>query len=172
VAVAERAAFSLGAEGSASDLFGGRWLFGAGVFADVQAPRAFALPRASLRGMLHGALRPASNGDVKVWLAAGRVEGCPFGWELGRLDLRPCAALDAGAMGASWAGVSDAAFWLAAAAHARGSLSLGSVALEARVGALLPLTRYAVTAADSGQTLEDTRIIGFSCGLGARVRFE
>lgn len=167
----DRAAWSLGARASATDLFGGPWLFGAGVFGDWQAPASFALARMSVRTGLNAGFRPRGNADVKVWLGAGRLEGCPVGLELGRLDLRPCGALDIGAIGASAAGTSDAAWWLAAAAHVRAALVWRTLALEAELGGVVPLTRYEVESAGRDR-LEATKIIGLSCALGARLRLE
>ncbi|MEI9937546.1 MAG: hypothetical protein WDO69_10035 [Pseudomonadota bacterium] len=165
----ERAAtFSMGAEASAWDIFEGAWLLAAGLFGELEAPASFALPRASLRGVLRGGLAPNGHADSKVWLAAGRIEGCPVGFDFGRLDLRPCAGLDVGAIGASAAGVSDVAGWLAFALHARASIAFNSFALEAQVGAVLPITRYEVATTRAAETLEATKIIGFTGGLGVR----
>jgi len=167
-----RSKLSLGAQASAWDVFEGPWLLAAGVFADLEAPASFVLPRASLRGVVHGARRFDGDAAAQLWLAAARVEGCPLGLELGRLDLRPCAAFDLGAIGASAAGVSDVAWWLSAAAHARAAVSFGRLALEAQLGAVLPLTRYEVSAPAPAPVLEHTKIIGLSCGLGARFTLE
>jgi len=164
---------ALGAHALAWNIFSGPWLLGAGIFAELEAPRAFAFPHASARVVLNGgASAAASDGDAKAWLAGARLEGCPVGFVWDRLDLRPCVALDLGAVGASAAGVSDAAFWAAGAAHGRLGLLLGAVELEAQAGAILPLTRYEVTAGAAATTLESTKPVGFGAALGAKIRLE
>jgi hypothetical protein len=172
-APAERGArFALGAELSAWDLFEGPWLLAAGPFGELEAPRSFALPRASVRAVVRGGLRADGNAAAGVWLAAGRLEGCPTALVLGRVDLRPCGALDLGLVGATAAGRSDTAGWLSAAAHARLTLDLGPFAVEAQAGAIFPLTRYEVTAGDSATTLEKTQSAGFAGGIGAKLPLE
>jgi hypothetical protein len=168
----QQAAIALGAELSLWDAFSGPWLFGLGPFAEVRAPAAFALPRATARAVLRGALRfDAGDADVELWLGAARLEGCPVGFALGVLELRPCLAIDLGVTGASAAGVSDTAFWSAGAAHVRSALRLDSFAVEAQAGIVTPFTRYEV-ASESAVTLEKTRTVGFAAGLGASFDLE
>lgn len=166
----QRVTFAVGLAALASDAFEGPWVFSAGPFVEIQAPASFVLPHATLRAAIHGGLRPDGGVPVQMWLAAGRLEGCPVGLVWGRFTLRPCAAFDAGVLGASAAGVSDTGGWFAALAHARAELALGKISVEAQLGAVVPLSRYEVVS--SATTLEKTRDVGFSTGIGVRYRFE
>jgi hypothetical protein len=166
------ARFALGAEVSAWDVFQGPWLLAAGPFAELEAPSQFALPHASMRAVVRGGLRADGDAAARLWLAAARIEGCPTALVLGRVDLRPCGALDLGLVGASASGRSDAAGWVSAAAHARLTLDLGPLAVEAQAGALFPLTRYEVTTEASATTLEKTQTAGFAGGIGAKLPLE
>jgi hypothetical protein len=157
---------------AAWDLFQGPWLVQAGPFAEVEAPSSFVLPRATLRVVLQGGLRPDSAESVQVWLAAARVEACPLALGRGTFWFRPCAAFDGGAIGASAAGVDDVAAWAAAAAHARVAFELGRVGVEAQAGGIVPITRYELTTAGSGAILEKTSGIGFAGGVGLSLRLE
>ena len=171
--VAERqGGFRLGGASGAWDLFEGPWLFSLGAFGEVEAPASFAMPGATLRLVLQGGLRSDADASAQVWLGAARVEACP--WALGQdaVFLRPCAAVDAGAIGASAAGGDDVAFWSAAAAHVRLSFEFGSVVLEAQAGGIVPITHYEVTSASSRTTLEKTSDVGFAAGVGVSVGLE
>lgn len=171
-AAEEQGRVRLGAALAAWDLFQGPLLLQAGPFAEVEAAASFVLPRASLRLALQGGLRPDADASVQVWLAAARVEACPLALGRGSVSVRPCAGLDAGAIGASAAGVDDTALWSAAAAHARFNVDLGQLGLEAQAGGIVPITHYEVKPAGSRDTLEKTSGIGFAGGVGVSFRFE
>lgn len=171
-AAVRQEAFRLGAVSSAWDLFEGPWLFSVGAFGEVEAPATFAMPGATLRLALQGGPRSDADASAQIWLGALRIEACP--WALGQrsVRLRPCAAFDAGAIGASAEGGSDTAFWSAAAAHARLSLELGNVMLEAQAGGIIPITHYEVTSPSAPDPLEETSAVGFAAGVGVCVGLE
>lgn len=171
-AAEERAALRLGAVAAAADLFEGPWLLGAGAFAESEAPASFVLPRATLRLALQGGFRADADAAARVWLAAARIEACPLAVGGSKASLRPCAALDAGAIGASAAGMNDTAAWSAVAAHVRFRFDLGRLGLEFQAGGIAPITRYEVAAANSGAILEETRTIGFAGAMGVSFRLE
>jgi len=168
----DRVRVRLGAAIGAWDLFQGRWLFEAGPFGEIEAPSSFVLPHASVRVVLQGGLRADADASAEIFLMAARLEACPLALGWGPLSLRPCAALDAGAIGASAAEVVDTALWSAVGAHARVRFERGWLGLEAQAGGIIPITHYEVTAAGSGAILEETRAIGFAGGLGISIRVE
>lgn len=169
---AEQGRVRLGAALAAWDLFQGPLLLQAGPFAEVEAPASFVLPRASLRLVLQGGLRPDADASVQVWLAAARVEACPLALGRGSISVRPCAAFDAGVIGASAEAVADTALWSDVAAHARLMFELGRLGLEAQAGGIVPITHYEVKPAGSRDILEKTSGIGFAGGVGVSFRFE
>jgi len=168
----DQAKLRVGAAVAAADLFEGPWLLEAGPFVEGEAPASFVLPRATLRVALQGGLRADGGADARVWLAAARLEACPLEVARGAFSVRPCAAVDAGAIGASAAGADDTAPWAALAAHLRLRFDLQPLAFELQAGGIAPITRYEVAAADSGVILEETRPIGFAGAVGVSFRVE
>jgi hypothetical protein len=161
----------LGVEGSAWKLFESAWLVGGGALADLRAAPGFVLPKASIRAVLRAGVEVAPEAVDSLWLGALRLEGCPLGVGSDVVELRPCVAVDAGAVGASAAGEGDAAFWAALAGHARVAVAATrELGLEAQAGVLLPLTRYEVAAGTPGRIVEKTKQVGLSLGLGATFR--
>ncbi|HEU5074161.1 MAG TPA: hypothetical protein VFU02_08310 [Polyangiaceae bacterium] len=171
-AAEEKLVVRLGAAVAAWDLFEGPWLLQAGPFGELEAPRSFSVPRATLRVALQGGLRPDADASARVWLAAGRVEACPLAVGPRTSSLHPCVASDFGVIDASAGGVNDTAFWSAVAAHVRFRFERGLLALEAQLGGIVPLTRYEIQAASTQVSLEKTSAIGFAGGVGVSVRVE
>lgn len=125
-----------------------------------------------------GALGLASSpedptvGRVDHWVAAARLAGCPVAIGRDPVTLMPCAVLDIGATGARAAratGLSASGQWLAVGgvARVRSWVSRG-LAVEAELGAVVPLTRYETTSGD--RTLYRTGSMGGWFTIGPAVR--
>lgn len=161
----EPARFALGVEGAAWNLIASAWLVSGGVVGEWRPALAW---RPSLRAGLRGGAAVGGDRPADFWLAASRWEACPVALGDGAFELRPCAAADLGALGASAAGEGDAAFWAALAAHLRlGSTLSPGVRVELQGGAVAPLTSYEVTAGEPARTLEKTKVVGLAFGAGA-----
>lgn len=116
-------------------------------FVEVDRVAPGLLPHLALRAAAAGVLGSADTevGTVSQRIAAGRLEACPLGVDTNRVSLfLPCLAGEVGA--ASLSGTRrDTAFWSGLGAHGRLRWRVaGPMAIEAQVGALLPLTRYDV----------------------------
>jgi hypothetical protein len=160
-----------GVEGSAWNLSPGSWLLAFGVAAELRARRGSALPTSSARVVARGGAQVDSDAPASLWLAALRLEGCPFAIGDAAVELRPCVAMDLGAIGASAEGVGDVAFWSALASHLRlGVAAAAALRIEAQAGILVPLTRYEVTAGMPPETLQETKAVGLAVGLGATLQ--
>jgi hypothetical protein len=133
------------------------------------------LPRTlALRGGPIGMLRSTVTdfGTVWHWILAARTEVCPLMVGSASLQLWPCAVLDLGATGVSGREVTakqDAGLWAALAAHGRVRWWVTApVALEAQLGALLPLTQYEIHG--RYEPLYRTATMGVSGALGVSMR--
>lgn len=129
-------------------------------------------PDLALRAPAVGA-RGASDtslGTIEQAFRAGRLEICPlsFGGEV--IAVSHCAAGELGQLHASGP-LSDAALWGAVGAHARGVWALAPpFALEADVGANLPLSKYELVAGST--VLYRSATVGISAALGASFTFQ
>lgn len=108
--------------------------------------------------------------EIGVSLIGARLEGCPALWRTSAVALAPCAALELGllrAAGSDALGAADTGFWSAALAHGRVVFDLGAaLALEAQLGARLPLVRYEMGPLDGSAAWFRTRALGLDAGLG------
>lgn len=75
----------------------------------------------------------------------GRIEGCPYAWAIGRVDLAPCAGVQIGALSGTGTMVQQASSttrpWLAPELAGRVGVRLGRFELEAEGTAGLPVVR-------------------------------
>lgn len=108
---------------------------------------------------------------IQQWLAAGRVEACPWLLQAGAGRLEPCAGFELGALGASGerrSGLADATLWAAPGGVLRGALyPTGSVRIELSAGALVPLLRSSLYAA--ARELYRPEIVVVTAGAGFSV---
>jgi hypothetical protein len=145
------------------------------LFIDSRPALSHVLPNLSLRAGVIAAWGSSETaiGPVRRWILAGRAEGCPVAWRAGRVDLRPCAAFELGATGASAegeAGVDDRSLWAAPAAQLRLAVALEPhwLWLEASGGALVPLIRNEIFF--GSQSLYRDAPAVFHAGIGLSVR--
>ena len=137
------------------------------VFADVDHALPAVSADASFRFALLGGLGSTSTniGSIERWVLAGRAEACPVRWGSARFGVRPCAAFEVGATGASLTGHDAAGAWFAPGAELRASFALlPRLRLEAGGGAVLPLSRNELFAGSI--SLYRDAIIGFRGSLG------
>jgi hypothetical protein len=165
-----RSALALGAQGSLTSGIAPSWAAGGALFAELRARDASALAvRLSLAAALANDTRAAI--DVDVFWFAGRVEGCAFELRSGPLSLQPCAGAELGLVRAGSSGDGarrDTGLWGSALGLLRASLELDArFALEAQVGAALPLVRYAVGSSLGGDLFRTEAVIP-ALALGGR----
>jgi hypothetical protein len=136
----------------------------AAAFVELDRSRAGMLSGVSVRGGAVGLV--SSSEQVQLWIAAAYLEACPL--RLGeKLSVSACSSLDVGAIRAS-AGRADTALWVALEANGRvRGWVARRLALEAWVGAEVPVRRYQVV--DASGTLFETGRAGLSGGLGVTV---
>lgn len=143
--------------------------------ASVYVEREFVgiLGGSSLRLAPLGAWSVAALDGFRVWIAAGRLEGCALRVPIGRFEFRPCVAWDLGAIGANGAGATgadDTGLWSAIGGSGRLRwLVTERWIVEADVGVFAPLTRYAFVS-DAGQTLHEGGAVGASAAIGTGMR--
>jgi hypothetical protein len=129
------------------------------------------LPDLTLRAAAVGAVGSSdtTSGVVQQSLWAGRLDVCPVNVGGPALSFRPCAAGEVGQVRVSRA-YRDFGLWGALGVHGRVMWVLvGSVALEAEVGAMFPLSRYEVSAGST--VLYRCAPVGLSAVVGASVGF-
>jgi len=145
----------------------------AGAFVERNAAAREPLSGLALRAGVSGVLGSVEStvGPIQHWVLAARGEACPMRFGTSGISLWPCLGLDLGATGASGAeqGVlQETSFWSAVAASGRVRwLVTGPMALEAELGAFLPLTRYGYYA--GSERLYESASVGVSAALGAVV---
>jgi hypothetical protein len=146
-----------------------------GLFVDWRPALAHFLPRLSLRAGVVGAGGSSETavGPVRRWIVAGRAEACPFAWQAGRLDLRPCVAFELGDTGASAegeGGLYDRSVWAAPGGQLRLAIQLEPkwLWLEASGGALVPVTRNEIFS--GSQSLYRDAPAVFHANLGISLR--
>jgi hypothetical protein len=104
----------------------------------------------------------------------GRLEGCPWSWGLGRLELEPCLGLDVGVLRAEGAGAggrSDSGVWVGGVGHVRlGWWVAQALSVEAELGAMVPFVRYDLGPDADASSLFRTEPIGLAAALGAGWR--
>lgn len=138
------------------------------------------------RGVLRPALRLSpfaafgsgmrAGRSIDTRLLGARVATCPIELSPGSLALRPCVALELGALSSEGEGVtgrSDSGLWLSSEAAARATWPReGIAALEAEVGLALPWTRYTLQSGDSPPaTMHQTAALSLSARIGLVVHF-
>lgn len=142
---------------------------GGALFAELASSGGNASARLSARAAY-------GRGDVEqtalgMTLLAARIDGCALGWHSPAFALEPCLATDIGALRASTSGPdgrSDQGLWLSATGLVRASLPVSeAVGLEAQLGAVVPIVRYALGTA-LGTDLFRTEPIGVEISVGAR----
>jgi len=129
------------------------------------------LPDLTLRAAAVGAIGSSdtSSGVISQSLLAGRLDICPVSFGGSVLSFRPCVAGEVGQMRASRA-YRDSSLWAALGVHGRVMWILAStVAVEAEVGAMFPLSRYDVAAGST--VLYRSAPAGLSGVMGASVGF-
>lgn len=110
-----------------------------------------------------------SLGAIENGYWAGRVELCPISLGGEVVSARPCGAFELGHLWVSGPS-SDSALWGALGAHVRGTWDIsGRFALEADVGAHVPLRTYEVVAGPD--VLYRSAPIGISAVLGVSFAF-
>ena len=136
-------------------------------------PNLPVLSRATLRLSLLGVLSErTSQPTLRMSLLAGRLEVCPLEVGSGALRARPCLGVDGGGVRAGSADITDdTGAWGALAAHARVAWTLGpSFALEAQLGGVAPLIRYALRTRERGNELYRSAPVGLSGAAGLAFR--
>jgi hypothetical protein len=107
--------------------------------------------------------------DYDLWLVGGALEACLPG---GRAPISSCVGLgvaDLIVKGQGAGGRASDLPWVAASALLRGSLALSrSVALEAQIGVVVPLTRYELFAGPELEAYESP-VLGGTAGVGVSV---
>jgi hypothetical protein len=137
-------------------------------------PLFSAFRHAALRLSLVGALSErAEEQALQMAILAGRFEVCPV--ELGSRVLRalPCLGVEGGGVRAGYteASARDAGAWVAFVGHARVVWALGpSFALEAQVGGVAPLIRYALRTREAGNEVYRSAPLGLSAAAGVVFR--
>jgi hypothetical protein len=163
-----RGAFEVGAQGSLARGIAPGWAPGGALFVQLRA-----LDELPIAGRLSLVAAFASDTvraiDVDVFWLAGRAEGCVFELRSGRLSLQPCLGAELGSVRAGSSGGAsrtDADVWAAAAGHLRASLEIDErLALEAQVGAAVPVVRYAVGSSRGGDLFQtEPVILGLAIG--------
>lgn len=141
------------------------------VFAELDDALGPWLPGATLRAAVVGATGSTEthSGAVGQSLWAGHFEVCPLRLGGPTLSAAPCAAGEVGQLKAS-AEYRASSVWSALGAHARGRWVVGgSLAAEAQLGALFPLSRYDVSAGST--VLYRSATAGISAAVGLSVGF-
>jgi hypothetical protein len=166
----ERRVLELGAQGSLARGIAPGWAPGLAVFAELRAPQPWALTgRLSLGAAFASDRVVAIDVDV-LWLAA-RAEGCLFELRAGALSLQPCLGAELGRLRGASSGSAarnDAGVWGAALGHVRASLELDErFALEAQLGASVPLVRYALGSSLGGDLFRTEPVI-LALAVGGR----
>ena len=122
---------------------------------------------------------PTVAGTARVWRLVGGAEACPLRVDLIRdaLEVTPCAAFDAGTLGASGTdtprGRTETRAWLDAGGAGRLAWSLSSrVGVEIEAGATVPLLRYALSFPTvPGYTVYTIPHLAGFVGAGTSMRF-
>jgi hypothetical protein len=129
----------------------------------------------SLRLGVVGAIGSTSTavGAVKRWVLGARAEACPFRLGSAHVGFRPCLGFEVGVTGASDAratGLNDRALWAAPSIAGRVEVAVTTkLALEAGVGALLPLQRERLFAGTQQLYRDDFVALQASLGLSLRL---
>jgi hypothetical protein len=173
---APSASWRAGVSGSIWTLVGDKPSFGGGPFAELAlgaGTNALGLnPVFRLFGFAT-VPRDVTN-DVAVWLLGGRAEICPWLAQLDALELSPCAGVELGALRAERNVPSqprDTTTWAALAGHGRFAwLITGHLALEGQAGIVAPFGRHDFLAEAPVRVVARSSALGFSAGLGVRVR--
>jgi hypothetical protein len=145
---------------------------GASVFLNIAPNGSGIFGRASVRAGVFGYTGASSNDahDYRLWLAGGRLEGCPTFFGGAALRVHPCAGLDFGTLQTAGTGAdaqSAGAFWASVDLGLRLSVPIGSrLAFEAGLAAALPLTRYEIVGGQPVELLHRTGAVGLRAGLG------
>jgi hypothetical protein len=144
---------------------------GGALFGELRDGRAGYGFRPSVRLSAAAGFSPDGGQSIGLSIWAGQLEGCPVVIGGGRLQLRPCTALELGVIRAvsdSPSGTSALGFWAAWAAHARLSWEAASDwGLDLQAGLIVPLTRYELTVEAPERTVAKTSSLGLAAGLGA-----
>jgi hypothetical protein len=147
--------------------------FGGALFLAVEDPSWLVRQLRAAVFALH-AEGQAQARQLSVSVLGARLEGCPIAWSAPGVAFYPCVGVDVGALhaaGKDALGTSDTGVWAAALVHGRAAFELGAeLALEAQLGATVPLVKY-----EMGPTLGDsawfrTRALGLEAGLGIAWR--
>jgi hypothetical protein len=132
---------------------------------------------ASVRAAATGAYTESSGGPqpYRIWMAAGRLEGCPTRIGSGIVEASPCASIDVGMIetsGVGQGGVSDNGPWAVVGLGARlGVRVAGPVALELQGGAAIPLKRYEFVVEGAPEAVAFRAApVGFAIAAGVGVR--
>jgi hypothetical protein len=166
---AETSAWWLGGQGGALTGVAPDPLARVAFFLDAERALRLLAPRFSFRFAVVGVLGSTSTevGSVRHWIAAGRLEGCPWRWG-GVSSIRPCLAFELGASGARGSrssGSDDTGLWATPGAAVRGGLALAKgLRLEAELGAFFPLVRNDIYA--GSEALYRAEITSFQGSLG------
>jgi hypothetical protein len=105
---------------------------------------------------------------------AGRVEGCPYTWQISRVAAAPCAGLQLGALTGSGTATAQASSgtrpWIAPEVVARVDVQLGRVAIGAEGTAAAPLVRdrYYIAPAT---TIHQVPAVSYSVGTSVGIAF-
>lgn len=155
----------LGAQGTLVTGVGDAPLLGAALFGEL--PLGALTPRVSVWGATGAST--VEDSTLRMWVFAGRLEGCvgPFGAR--ELYFHPCAGVDLGVVSARYAGENgrkDTGPWVSPLLLGRGVWSVVErVTLEAQIGLHIPILHYEV-----GQPGEDplanTDPVGVLAGVG------
>jgi hypothetical protein len=141
---------------------------GGSLFAELASGDGTASARLSARAAYGRG--DVAHTDLHLTLFAARVDGCALGWHTTGFSVEPCLAADIGALRASTSGAdgtSDQGLWLSAAGLVRARLPLSSSwGLEAQIGAVIPVVRYAL-GTPTGDDLFRTEPVGVEISVGA-----
>jgi hypothetical protein len=166
-----RPLWSLGLQGTALSGVAPSLMPGLALSVGLAAGGGRASARVSLRGNYRETDASNANPAMRVALIAARPEGCPWAWGLREFWLEPCFGIDVGVLrteGSSERGRTDAGVWFGAAAHVRAVWRVAApLALEAEVGALVPIVRYALEHHAGSAEAFHTESVGLAVGLGA-----
>lgn len=117
----------------------------------------------------------AGDASMNLWLYAGRLEACPVRWQTGRIEARPCAGLELGAVTARGAGIAsprtNSTGWVAG--DVAGAVRVGlssSLFVEGVAGVVFPII-WAQFVLDSGRTLYSIPPAAGRLALAIGVRF-